>query len=324
MTITLTDMADGGRSGAHLVVAFWGQSGSGKTLSALKFTRGLAGPDGKIGFLDTDNGRGRFYAKEQEAKGALYFNMPASAQRPSDFIECLRAFEDANVDAVLIDSASAEWLAVVAMADAARTKSGRPLEGLAKWRAPKAEHARFVQFLLNTKMHVILCLKAKSEYEQRKDDKGNQVILDHGPRPVMDDGFVYDATICGEVFDKGFIRFDHRMFGKLTGIPESIFAGKKVSVETGAAVAEWLNSKPRDYALNALERAARDAADGGTTPLRAFWEARSGQERSDLGKPLLEELKTIAAKVDAELSAVAQVEADMASLADPFGTGEAA
>lgn len=42
-------------------IAIIGPSGSGKTKSALLVARGLAGPDGKIGLIDSENGRALEY-----------------------------------------------------------------------------------------------------------------------------------------------------------------------------------------------------------------------------------------------------------------------
>jgi DNA polymerase III delta prime subunit len=40
------------RQSTHLIVSFSGPSGCGKSLSALRFARGLVGPEGKIGALN--------------------------------------------------------------------------------------------------------------------------------------------------------------------------------------------------------------------------------------------------------------------------------
>src|SRR5262249_22189326 len=50
------------RAGCHLLISLAGPSGSGKTMSAILLARGLVGPSEKIGFLDTETGRGRLYA----------------------------------------------------------------------------------------------------------------------------------------------------------------------------------------------------------------------------------------------------------------------
>ena len=50
------------RTAAKLVIGLAGRSSSGKTYSALQLAYGLADGDvSKIGFLDTENGRGALY-----------------------------------------------------------------------------------------------------------------------------------------------------------------------------------------------------------------------------------------------------------------------
>jgi hypothetical protein len=48
---------------------------------------------------------------------------------------------------------------------------------LAKWAKPKARHKRFVQVMLTTRMHIILCLRAKEKLVQRKDANGRDEIV---------------------------------------------------------------------------------------------------------------------------------------------------
>ena len=52
------------RSGSRVVIGISGQSGSGKTLTALKMARGMVNKPEEIGFLDSENGRGRLYSGE--------------------------------------------------------------------------------------------------------------------------------------------------------------------------------------------------------------------------------------------------------------------
>lgn len=45
------------------LMALWGPTGCGKTMSALRLARGIAGPNGRIGVADTENRRAKFYAR---------------------------------------------------------------------------------------------------------------------------------------------------------------------------------------------------------------------------------------------------------------------
>jgi hypothetical protein len=50
------------RAGAHLLIQLYGPPRSGKTYTALRIARGMVGPQGKIGMLDTESGRARLYS----------------------------------------------------------------------------------------------------------------------------------------------------------------------------------------------------------------------------------------------------------------------
>jgi len=50
------------RGSAKLLVGLYSESGCGKTLSALLLARGFVGPNGTIGMIETESGRGEAYA----------------------------------------------------------------------------------------------------------------------------------------------------------------------------------------------------------------------------------------------------------------------
>ena len=50
------------RTGSRVVIGIAGQSGEGKTYTALKLARGMVNSPEEIGFLDTENKRGSLYA----------------------------------------------------------------------------------------------------------------------------------------------------------------------------------------------------------------------------------------------------------------------
>src|SRR3954469_8147268 len=58
----ILNIAPAERAGAHLLIQLYGPPRSGKTYTALRIARGMVGPRGKIGVLDTESGRARFYS----------------------------------------------------------------------------------------------------------------------------------------------------------------------------------------------------------------------------------------------------------------------
>src|SRR5262244_678265 len=58
----ILNIAPAERAGAHLLIQLYGPPRSGKTYTALLIARGMVGPKGKIGVLDTESGRARLYS----------------------------------------------------------------------------------------------------------------------------------------------------------------------------------------------------------------------------------------------------------------------
>ena len=56
------------RCGSKAVIGIAGQSGTGKTLTALYIARGMVDSPSQIGFLDTENKRGSLYADELDGE----------------------------------------------------------------------------------------------------------------------------------------------------------------------------------------------------------------------------------------------------------------
>src|SRR3954452_21520417 len=58
----ILNIAPAERAGAHLLIQLYGPPRSGKTYTALRMARGMVGPNGRIGVLDTESGRARLYS----------------------------------------------------------------------------------------------------------------------------------------------------------------------------------------------------------------------------------------------------------------------
>jgi hypothetical protein len=288
------------RLGSHVIVAMVGGSSGGKTYSAILLGRGLVGPQGKLALLDTESGRGRIYSNIADYDYAE-LSSPFSPER---YIEAIKDAEEAGYDALIIDSLSHEWNAlggVLEIADSGKTKDGRALTGLIKWAQPKARHGRFIQAILKSRMHLILCLRAKEKLKQVKID-GKEEIVSDGWVSVQDKNFIFEVTV--QLF---LPNNDPRRLGipRLDKCPEDLLAAfpanERITVKTGELIAAWVKGGiPVDHALETLRHEAEEAADGGTTVLRAFWERMDKAQQKSL-KPYMENLKSIAATADADL-----------------------
>jgi len=95
------------RSGSRVVIGISGQSGSGKTLTALKMARGMVDKPEEIGFLDSENGRGRLYSGELDGP-FMHADLYAPFS-PARYRQAIEEFQEAGVRVLVIDSGSHEW-----------------------------------------------------------------------------------------------------------------------------------------------------------------------------------------------------------------------
>ena len=154
------DIVPAERIASPVFAGFLGQSGSGKTLSALKFARGLVGPKGKIGMVDTEGKRSLIYADDPEVGGFFHLDLvaPYSSAR---FREALRDMIAAGMDAVIFDSASHEHEAEGGMLDFKEQEAARGVKQRGVWIKPKMQHGRFITACRGAPIHVIFCIREK-------------------------------------------------------------------------------------------------------------------------------------------------------------------
>jgi hypothetical protein len=233
------------RSDSKALVGLYGQSGCGKTFSALMLARGLVG-DGKIVLIDTEEKRGSLYADViPGGYDTIDLGAPFS---PVRYIEAIEAAEKAGADCIIVDSMSHEWEGVGGVCDMAsiiEKNSGK--SGLHCWKDPKMAHQKMLLKLLQSKTHVICCLRGKRKSRQFKDDKGKTVIVkDDFYTPKQDGDFIYELTVHAEILA------DHKLRVTKVSHPQlaTVFRdGVMISEATGKALAEWSKGKETPRAV---------------------------------------------------------------------------
>src|SRR6476660_6924941 len=96
------------RSEAKPLIGLYAESGCGKTWSALLLARGFVGPNGKIGMIETEGGRGEANVG-REPVGQYLVRPIRSDFSPQEYGKAITDAEKENLDALIIDSASHEW-----------------------------------------------------------------------------------------------------------------------------------------------------------------------------------------------------------------------
>jgi hypothetical protein len=228
------------RQGVRPIIDLYGESGSGKTFSALLLARGFVGPTGKMVMIDTESGRGSLYADVKEIGGydVLQLDSPFS---PARYIEAITAVEQSGATIGICDSCSHCWEGiggVLDMADQNEVSSGKA--GLHNWRQPKMEHAKFLLKMLQSSIPWIVCLRAKYKTRQAKNERGKtEIVKDDYPTPIQAEDFIFESTI------HGLIDLDHKFHPRKVSHPslwECLPNGGPITLEHGRLLAQWCAS----------------------------------------------------------------------------------
>lgn len=221
------------------LVGLFGKSGSGKTYSALLLARGMVGEKGKIVLIDTENGRAKYYSDSKEIGKWFHLDMQPPFT-PEKYSAALEFSEKQGADVTIFDSASHVWEELVLDAESARTKDGREMPGLAKWKDPKISHKRMLNKLIRTTKPVIFCLRSKDGVKQEGFGK-DMKIIQLGEQPICERGFIYEMTIALHLTKDGMFDLNNSK-----AIPSPlrpyIKEGGKVGIDMGKSISKWANS----------------------------------------------------------------------------------
>lgn len=170
-----------------------GPSGSGKTYSALALAAGLGE---KICVIDTENGSASRYADE-----FTFDVLELSHHAPATYVQAIQAVEAAGYDVIIVDSLSHAWMGrdgALEQVDKAakRSQSGNTF---AAWRDVTPQHNALVEALTRCKAHLIVTIRAKTEYVMEQDSRGKTTPRKVGLAPIQRDGLEYEFDIVGDI-----------------------------------------------------------------------------------------------------------------------------
>ena len=281
------------RKAAPMLMAISSVSGGGKTFSSLLVAAGIAGDKGRVGMIDTENGRGEMYADSPGIKAALpsgyeylRFDPPFG---PDRYIEHIKAAEDAGITVCVVDSGTHEWEGIGGCAEIAEKNK---LGGMPNWAKAKMAHKRFVNHLLSSPMHIIFCLRARDKVKIFK--KGDLMVTSAGE--VVEDGRVADKDLImplglQPICEKNFVfemlvslqLDEHTHHAVPLKVPEplvKLFPGRKLLTKAdGEAIQRWNEDAPVIDVVARLKQRARTAAEDGVATYQEFWQGISKQDR---------------------------------------------
>jgi hypothetical protein len=222
------------RGNVKPLIAIHSESGGGKSLSALYLARGIVGPKGNIQVLDTEQGRGELYSDVLPGGyNVIPFPDPFS---PARYIEAITYAEGLGAEIIVVDQGSSEWEGPGGVLDMAGENEAKGNKGLSVWKAPKMEHAKFIQKLQRSRCPIIVCLRSKYKSRQVKQNGRTEIVRDEFLTPIQDESFIFESTVHGYCTqDHAFhpTKISHPSLGRC--LPN----GEPITIKHGESIAKW-------------------------------------------------------------------------------------
>lgn len=282
------------RKKVWMKMACIGPSGSGKTFSSLRLAFGLAGPQGRVAVIDSENGSASLYADAFAPRefDTLVVEPPFTTEK---YIEAIQDASREGYDVLVIDSLSHAWAGkggLLEQKEALDSLSGQGGNRFANWANITKKHEALKAAMLDSPVHVVATMRSKTEYEQDSSGKVRKV----GTRAVQRDEMDYEFTI---LFD---VAMDHSAMTSKdrTGLFTDEIG--QVTENHGQRILSWLEGgaamapAPAPAAQTPLSNTS-SPADAEKAALRTFRERAVAQgyprdmTASEMGKLVREVLK---------------------------------
>lgn len=240
-----------------------GKSGSGKTKSALLLARGLVGPSGKIFAIDSENRRMSYHADDPAIGGFQVADLQPPYS-PEAYLELIREAKKAGADVLVIDSLSHEWngeggclsiLEKILDDKAGQDWSKRDKFKMFAWGRVTPKHDALVAELCRFPIPIICCFRAKDKIVMEKADdeapsgagpatRQKTVIHTEEDAPIQRKDLVHEMTMIFAMEKRdgegGYFRIQKRT---TEGLFQAVSKqGERMSIQHGAAIAEWCKS----------------------------------------------------------------------------------
>ncbi len=258
------------RENVSLLIGLIGASGAGKTYTAMRLAKGIAGA-ARFAVIDTEAGRACHYAE----LFAFDHGDLKPPFRPGAYADAIQAADAAGYPVIVVDSASHEHAGEGGLLDWHEEELGRMAGDdwkrreavkMAAWIKPKMEHKAMVQRLLQIRAHLILCFRAEERIEMVRGADGKMEIRPKqslvgagGWIPVCEKTLPYELTVS------------LLLTPDRPGVPKPIKLQEQhralfpvdqpITEQSGARLAEWARGgAPEPAAAPPAARAAQDPA----------------------------------------------------------------
>lgn len=186
------------KAGARLRLGLVGPAGSGKTWTALEVAARFAQKTGsRVLVIDTE--------RESSAKYADSFDFDLcpinDSYHPQHYVDALALGVANGYRVIVVDSLSHAWNGkdgALALVDNATRRSTSGNSYMA-WRDVTPLHNALVDALTSVDAHLIVTLRAKTEYVIEEDERGKKVPRRIGMAPVQREGLDYEFDVVADM-----------------------------------------------------------------------------------------------------------------------------
>lgn len=320
MTVSFHDAR---RRPGLVVLGIAGPSGGGKSFSALRLARGLAGKD-PFYVIDTENGKSeQLYGDKFQPWICGVMSPPYT---PEAYVDAIDAAIKHGAKCIVVDSVSDEWDGTGGICDEREAyldkKAGndfgrRDILSAPSWAHAKKPHQKLVRELRAPRCHLILCMRAQDKIALVKDEKGKTQFV---PKPTLTgvNGWepICEKRLPFECFASLLLLPDKPGVPRPIKLPEPwlpfIALDKPISEETGAALAKWAtvsgSGPATDRSVDGLVAGLLDLAD--QLGKRAETADQIDEKRAGLSPAKF--VEWLQRQISAATAAVAKIEKDAA------------
>ena len=222
---------DSVRASVLMLIGLYGGSGSGKSVTALVWARGMAGPDAVIGAIDTEQKRMTIAADIADSLAEKHYGRPVPKTRivhldapyhPLRYVAAGEMLLKAGCKAIVCDSVSHSWNGdggYLDLKEAALSRMAgddwKKREACAMAAAAQTKphtHSKLFNFMTHLPVPTILCFRAIEKTKIGKGATGRtEITKDEFTTPIHDGLLIYEMLVSGECSQRdgigGYISF---------------------------------------------------------------------------------------------------------------------
>ena len=212
-------------------VALTGPSGSGKTYTALVVGTELGK---RVAVIDTERGSAAKYADQFS-----FDTLQLVTFEPAALVDALAVAAHDGYDVIIVDSFSHFWSGAGGMLEQVDNAAKRAGSGgsFAGWRETRPMERAMFDALLAYPGHVIVTMRAKTEYVVETDERGRKVPRKVGLKPDQRDGIEYEFDIVGDLDHENTLALSKSRAAPLSGL-----VIRKPDTRFAQAILDWLNT----------------------------------------------------------------------------------